>query len=92
MDRTIHDAPGAVKAENVVRHGARAPRLLLVLVPEQALPRVAAAIVEFAVGEHAQQRRFASVHVANHGDTAECGARAQKYDSIMLLTKVGIRL
>lgn len=66
MVRLVDHLAGAVESEDVVAHGTRPAALHLVLVAKQLLARVAPSIVQLAVGQHAQKRGLAGVHVAHH--------------------------
>ena len=68
MIRLVDDLPGAVEPEDVIPHGARPPRLSLVLVPEELLPREPSSVVQLAVGEDAEEGGLAGVDVAHDCD------------------------
>lgn len=64
--RFVHNLSSAVEAQDVIAHRARPSRLHLVLVPEEFLARLASSIVQFAVRQHAEQRRFSRIYIAHH--------------------------
>jgi len=64
--RLVDDDTAAVKAEDVVAHAARAPRFHLMLVTEQFLSGVAAAVVQLSMRQNSKQSALASIDVPHN--------------------------
>ena len=64
--RLVDDDTAAVKAEDVVAHAARTPRFHLMLVTEQFLSGVAAAIVQLSMRQNSKQSALASIDVPHN--------------------------
>ena len=68
MVRFVHHIAHTVKPKDVISHRAGAATFNLVLVAKEPLSREPPAIVQLAVGQHAQQGGLSGVHIAHDGD------------------------
>lgn len=86
MDGLVNDGASLIEPEDVIADRARAARLHLVLVPEQLHPGSAAAVVEIAVSENAEQGRLAGIDVADDSDSVKWQAMLESDTPSLSLT------